>query len=62
LVVRSAASADEGMPPDLGWGRVCRGALRTLDVPGSHMDVLREPAVALIAEALAPRHPVGTRR
>lgn len=39
----------------LGWGRVARGGVDVVDVPGDHVGILREPAVGVIARSLRER-------
>jgi aspartate racemase len=40
--------------PLLGWGDVARGGLDVHDVPGSHMGILEEPHVQVLAERIRP--------
>jgi amino acid adenylation domain-containing protein len=37
--------------PRAGWGELV-GALETIEIPGGHMDILREPHVSRVAESL----------
>jgi thioesterase domain-containing protein len=37
--------------PRAGWGELV-GALETIEIPGGHMDILREPHVNSVAESL----------
>ena len=37
--------------PRAGWGELV-GALETIEIPGGHMDILREPHVNRVAESL----------
>jgi amino acid adenylation domain-containing protein len=37
----------------LGWAAVTRGAVRMIDVPGSHLSMMEEPHVHTVAERLA---------
>ncbi len=39
----------------LGWGSVALGGVDTIDVPGDHVGILREPAVGVIARSLRER-------
>jgi acyl-CoA synthetase (AMP-forming)/AMP-acid ligase II/thioesterase domain-containing protein/acyl carrier protein len=38
--------------PDMGWSRVIRGELMARTVPGSHREILRQPNVGAVAEAV----------
>ncbi len=38
--------------PDLGWSRMAKGAIEINIVPGSHENILREPYVHVLADAL----------
>jgi len=40
--------------PLLGWGEVAQGGLDVHDVPGSHMGILEEPNVRVLADSLRP--------
>jgi acyl-CoA synthetase (AMP-forming)/AMP-acid ligase II/thioesterase domain-containing protein len=53
VVVRSAESVADGLPPDLGWSAVCHGPLATIDLPGNHFAMLLEPTVERIGQVLA---------
>jgi thioesterase domain-containing protein len=41
--------------PDLGWGRLARGRIEVLEVPGDHYSLLQEPAVRVLAALLRRR-------
>jgi thioesterase domain-containing protein len=38
--------------PDLGWGPFASGDFEVIDVPGSHLAILQEPAVSVLARRL----------
>lgn len=40
-------------PPDLGWGKLARGGLELLDVPGNHEEILFPPLVEQLASKLS---------
>ena len=41
--------------PDLGWGRLARGPIEVLEVPGDHYTLLHEPGVQVLAALLRER-------
>lgn len=44
----------EQRSPDhlLGWGRIARGGVELYEIPGNHMDIVREPNVKILGEQL----------
>ena len=38
--------------PLLGWGKIANGGLEVYEVPGNHMQIVREPSVKALGEQL----------
>jgi amino acid adenylation domain-containing protein/FkbM family methyltransferase len=51
-LLRAEDGIEEGTDPDLGWGRLARGAVEVITVPGDHVTLLAEPNVEALAERL----------
>ena len=54
LVFRARERVGE-VPPDLGWQRLSDQPVEVVEVPGSHVSMMRAPHVQLLAEALRER-------
>jgi aspartate racemase len=39
-------------PPEIGWRKLVNGELEIYEVPGTHMGILEEPNVQVLAEKL----------
>ncbi|MBV8068564.1 MAG: hypothetical protein JO270_01565 [Acidobacteriaceae bacterium] len=53
LLMRSRV--DRYQDPDLGWRELALGGLETVEVPGDHIGMFREPQVQFLAAALSNR-------
>ncbi|MGH7639527.1 MAG: non-ribosomal peptide synthetase [Candidatus Dormibacteria bacterium] len=48
----SRGNAEMTRAPALGWDRIHQGAIRLHSIPGDHLEMVREPQVHLLTEAL----------
>ncbi len=53
IVVFRAGRADDGRAPDLGWQRYSAQPVEVIAVPGTHVSMMRSPAVQTLARRLA---------
>jgi thioesterase domain-containing protein len=52
VVVLRAARDDDPRPSDLGWQRHCAQQVEVVEVPGTHVSMMKKPAVEALAERL----------
>jgi len=52
LLFRSGENANHRDGDDLGWGRIMKGDIKIIDVPGDHISMIREPQVKDLASEI----------